>query len=105
MMDWNAFREVLQTALLEATSADTSRPLRAVAFGGQYAETDGVIHAPILYLNTDGENMDSPPDWDTTLFDWIPAAWFEALTTEACSGTVPHWEETFARYQDVLVQG
>jgi hypothetical protein len=61
MMDLNAFREALQTALLDAASAETGRPWRAVALGNLYAETDGVIYAPILYLNTDGENMDSPP--------------------------------------------
>jgi hypothetical protein len=104
MMDLNAFREALQTALLDATSAETGGPWRAVALGNLYAETDGVIYAPVLYLNTDGENMDSPPDWETALDDWAPALWIEALTAEACSGTVPHWEETFARYQDVLVQ-
>src|SRR5262249_57944389 len=27
-----------------------------------------------------------------------------ALTAEACSSTVSHWEDIFARYQDVLVR-
>ena len=104
MLDWDAFREALQTALLEAVSAETGGPWRAAALDGLYAETDGVITAPSLYLNDDGEDMDSPPDWKTGLHDWAPESWIDALTAEACSGAVSHWEDIFARYQDVLVR-
>ena len=104
MLDWDALREALQTALLEAVSAQARGPWRAAALGELYAETDGVINAPLLYLNTDGKAMDLPPDWETFLDDWAPEPWIEALTAEACSGTVPHWEDIFARYQDVLAR-
>jgi hypothetical protein len=104
MLDWDALREALQTALLAAASAEAGGPWRAAALDGLYAETDGVITAPSLYLNDDGEDMDSPPDWKTGPNDWAPEPWIDALTAEACSGTVSHWEDTFARYQDVLVR-
>jgi len=104
MLDWDALREALQTALLEALSAEAGGPWRAAALDGLYAETDGVITAPSLYLNDDGEDMDSPPDWKTGPCDWAPEPWIDALTAEACSGTVSHWEDIFARYQDVLVR-
>jgi len=104
MLDWDALREALQTALLEALSAGAGGPWRAAALDGLYAETDGVITAPSLYLNDDGEDMDSPPDWKTGPCDWAPEPWIDALTAEACSGTVSHWEDIFARYQDVLVR-
>src|SRR5262249_29588465 len=103
MLDWDALREALQTALLEAVSAEVGGPWRAAALDGLYAETDGVITAPSLYLNDDGEDMNSPPDWKTGLHDWAPAPWIDALTAEACSGTVSHWKDIFRRYQDVLV--
>jgi len=40
------------------------------------------------------------------MFSWpdLEAALSEALTPEACSGTVAHWERTFARYQDLLAR-
>ncbi len=104
MLDWNAFREFLQTALLEAVATESGGPWRAAALDELYAETDGVITAPSLHLNDDGEQMDSPADWKTGRYDWAPGTWIDALTAEACSGTVSHWEETFARYQDVLIQ-
>jgi hypothetical protein len=104
MLDWDALRGALQTALLEAVSAEAGGPWRAAALDGLYAETDGVITAPSLYLNDDGEDMDSPPDWKTGPCDWAPEPWIDALTAEACSGTVSHWEDIFARYQDVLVR-
>jgi hypothetical protein len=104
MLDWDALREALQTALLEAVSAEAGGPWRAVALEGLYAETDGVITAPSLYLNDDGADMDSPPDWKAGLHDWAPEPWIDALTAEACSGTVAHWEDIFARYQDMLVR-
>jgi hypothetical protein len=102
MLDWDAFREALQTALLEAVSAEAGGPWRAAALDGLYAETDGVIKVPMLYLNDDGEYMDSPADWKIGLC-WAPESWIVALTSEACSGTVSHWEDIFARYQEVLV--
>jgi hypothetical protein len=104
MLDWDTLREALQTALLEAVSAEAGGPWRAAALDGLYAETDGIITAPLLYLNGDGEDMDSPADWKTGLDGWAPAPWIDALTAEACSGTVSHWEDIFARYQDVLVR-
>jgi hypothetical protein len=104
MLDWDALREALQTALLKAVSAEAGGPWRAAALDGLYAETDGIITAPSLYLNDDGEDMDSPPDWKTGPCDWAPEPWIDALTAEACSGTVSHWEDIFARYQDVLVR-
>jgi hypothetical protein len=104
MLDWDAFREALQTALLEAVSAETSGPWRVAALNELYAETDGVIGVPSLFLNDDGEDMDSPADWGDGIDDWAPEPWIETLTAEACSGTVSHWEDIFARYQDVLVQ-
>ncbi len=103
MLDWDAFREALQTALLEAASAEAGGPWRAAALEGLYAETDGVIKVPMLYLNDDGEYMDLPTDWKVGLC-WAPELWINALIAEACSGTVSHWEDIFARYQDVLVQ-
>jgi hypothetical protein len=48
--------------------------------------------------------MDSPADWGNAIHDWAPELWIEALTAEACSGTVSHWEGIFARYRDVLVR-
>jgi hypothetical protein len=104
MLDWDALREALQTALLEAVSAEAGGPWRAAALAEMYAETDGVITAPSPFLNDDGEDMDSPVDWKTGLYDWAPEPWIEALTAEACSGTVSHWEDIFARYLDVLVR-
>lgn len=104
MLDWDEFRNALQTALLEAVSAAAGGPWRAAALNELYAETDGVIGVPSLFLNDDGEDMDSPADWGDGIDDWAPEPWIEALTTEACSGTVSHWEEIFARYQDLLVQ-
>lgn len=103
MLDWDAFRESLLTALLEAASK-AGGPWRAVALAHLYAETDGIINAPLLYLNSDGAIMHSPADWEIAIDDWAPEPWIEALTAEACSGTVPHWDDVFARYQDVLAQ-
>jgi hypothetical protein len=104
MLDWEALREALQTALLQAVSAEAGGRWRAAALGGLYAETDGVIEAPSLFLNDDGEDMDSPGDWENVLHNWAPELWIKALTAEACSGTVSHWEDIFARYQDVLAR-
>src|SRR5262245_18801680 len=104
MLDWEALREALQTALLEAVSAEAGGPWRVGALDQMYAESDGIITAPSLFLNDNGEHMDSPADWGDGIHDWAPEPWIEALTTEACSGTVSHWEDIFARYQDVLVQ-
>jgi len=89
----------LQTALLDAVSAEPGGPWRAAALGELYAETDGVITASSLFLNDDGEYMDSPPDWETGLHNWAPEPWIEALTAEAFSGTVSHWEDIFTGYQ------
>ncbi len=102
MFDWDGFESGLLDALLTASAI--GRPLRAVALAELYAETDGIIAAPCLGLNTNGEDIDSPPDWEIFLDDWAPESWIEALTAEACSGTVEHWENTFARYLDVLVR-
>ena len=55
MLDWDVLREALQAALLRAVSAEAGGPWRAAALDEQYAETDGVITAPSLYLNDDGE--------------------------------------------------
>jgi hypothetical protein len=104
MLDWEALREALQTALLEAVSAEVGGRWRAAALGELYAETDSVIEAPSLFLNDDGEDMDSPGNWETVLHNWAPELWIKALTAEACSGTVSHWEDIFARYRDVLVR-
>jgi hypothetical protein len=104
MLDWDEFRNALQTALLDAVSAAAGGPWRAAALNELYAETDGVICAPSLLLNDDGEAMDSPVEWGECIDDWAPEFWIEALTAEACSGTVSHWEEIFARYQDLLVE-
>jgi hypothetical protein len=94
----------LQTALLEAASAEAGGPWRAAALGELYAETDGVIEAPSLFLNDEGKDMDSAGNWGTVLHNWAPEPWIKALTAEACSGTVSHWEDIFARYRDVLAQ-
>jgi hypothetical protein len=104
MLDWDALREALQTALLKAVSAEVGGPWRTAALGALYAETDSVITAPVLYLNTDSKDMESLSDWEASLEDWAPEPWIEALTREACSGTVSHWEDVFARYEDVLAQ-
>jgi len=104
MLDWEALRKALQTALLEAVSAEAGGPWRAAALDQVYAETDGIITAPSLFLNDNGEHMDSPADWGNAIHDWAPELWIEALTAEACSGTVSHWEDIFARYRDVLVR-
>jgi hypothetical protein len=104
MLDWDAFRNALQAALLEAVSAAAGGPWRAAALTELYAETDGIICAPSLFLNDDGDDIDSPADWGDGIDDWAPEPWIEALTAEACSGTVSHWEEIFTRYQDLLIQ-
>jgi hypothetical protein len=104
MLDWEALREALQTALLEAVSAETGGPWRVAALDQVYAETDGIITAPSLFLNDNGEHMDSPADWGGGIHDWAPERWIEALTAEACSGTVSHWEGIFTRYRDVLIR-
>jgi hypothetical protein len=104
MLDWDALQEALQTALLEAVSARAGGRWRVAALDQVYAETDGIITAPSLFLNDDGEHLDSLADWREGIHDWAPEQWIEALTTEACSGTVSHWEDTFARYRDVLVR-
>ena len=104
MLDWEALQEALQTALLATVSAEAGGPWHAVALDQAYAETDGIITAPSLFLNDDGEHMDSPADWRAGVHDWAPEGWIEALTAEACSGTVSHWEDIFARYRDVLVR-
>jgi hypothetical protein len=69
-----------------------------------YAETDGIITAPSLFLNDSGEHVNSPADWGHGIHDWAPERWINALTAEACSGAVSHWEDVFARYQDVLAR-
>jgi len=102
MLDWEALREALQTALLEAVSAAAGGPWHAAALYQVYAETDGIITAPGLFLNHDGEHIDSPGNWGDGIHDWAPERLIEALTAEACSGTVSHWEDIFARYRDVL---
>src|SRR5262245_6370510 len=104
MLDWEALREALQTALLEAVSAEAGGPWCVGALDQVYAETDGIITAPSLFLNDNGEHIDSPADWGHGIHDWAPERWIEALTTEACPGTVSHWEDIFARYRDVLVR-
>jgi hypothetical protein len=104
MLDWEALHEALQAALLEAVSAEAGGPWRVAALDQLYAETDGVIRAPSLFLNDDGEDMDSPVDWGDGIHDWAPEPWIDALIAEACSGTVSHWEDIFARYKDVLAQ-
>src|SRR5262249_55978011 len=104
MLDWEALREALQTALLEAVSAEAGGPWCVGALDQVYAETDGIITAPSLFLNDNGEHIDSPADWGHGIHDWAPERWIEALTAEACSGTVSHWEDIFARYRDVLVR-
>jgi hypothetical protein len=104
MLDWEALREALQTALLQAVSSEAGGPWRVAALGQVYAETDGIITAPSLFLNDDGEQIDSPADWGHGIHDWAPENWIEALTAEACSGTVSHWEDIFARYRDLLVR-
>ena len=102
VFDWKGFEAALLDALLAAAASDG--PYRAAALSDLYAETDGIITAPMLGLNTDGEQMDSPPDWEFFIDDWAPNSWVEALTAEACSGTVEHWQTTFERYQDVLAR-
>jgi hypothetical protein len=104
MLDWDALQEALQTALLEAVSARAGGPWRVAALDQVYAETDGIITAPSLFLNDSGEHLDSLADWGEGIDDWAPESWIEALTAEACSGAVSHWEDTFARYRDVLVR-
>jgi len=104
MLDWEALREALQTALLEAVSAHAGGPWRVAALDQVYAETDGIITAPSLFLNDNGEQMDSPADWGAGIHDWAPERWIEAVTAAACSGTVAHWEDIFTRYRDVLVR-
>jgi hypothetical protein len=104
MLDWDALQEALQTALLEAVSARAGGPWRVAALDQVYAETDGIITAPSLFLNDDGEHLDSLADWGEGIHDWAPERWIEALTAEACSGTVSHWEDIFARYRDLLVR-
>ena len=103
-MDWDALRQSLQTALVEAVSVEAGGPWRAAALAELYAVTDGVITAPSLFLNDDGGQMDSPVDWGDGIHDWAPEPWIEAMTREACSGTVSHWEDIFDRYRDVLVR-
>src|SRR5688572_3160769 len=102
MFDWSGLADALSAALLLRLKA--GGPYRAAALAELYAETDGIITAPLLYLNTDGKDMDSPPDWEFCDDDWAPTPWIEALTAEACSGTVEHWDETFARFQDLLAR-
>jgi hypothetical protein len=104
MLNWDALQEALQAALLEAVLAEVGGPWRAAALSEVYAETDGVIEAPPLFLNGDGEDMGSPGNWESVLHNWAPEPWIKALTAEACSGTVSHWEDIFARYRDVLAQ-
>jgi hypothetical protein len=104
MLDWEALREALQTALLEAVSAEAGGPWHAAALDQVYAETDDIITAPSLFLNDNGEHMDSLADWGHGIHDWAPEHWIKALTAEACSGTVSHWEDVFARYRDLLVR-
>jgi hypothetical protein len=104
MLDWDALEEALQTALLEAVSARAGGPWRVAALDQVYAETDGIITAPSLFLNNNGEHMDSLADWGEGIDDWAPERWIDALTAEACSGTVSHWDDIFARYRDVLVR-
>jgi hypothetical protein len=104
MLDWDALQEVLQTALLKAVSARAGGPWRVAALDHVYAETDGIITAPSLFLNNNGEHLGSPADWGNGIDDWAPQPWIDALTTEACSGTVSDWDDIFARYRDVLVR-
>jgi hypothetical protein len=48
--------------------------------------------------------MGSPGNWETVLHSWAPEPWIKGLTAEACSATVSHWEDIFARYRDVLAR-
>jgi hypothetical protein len=102
MFDWAGLENALSVALLAHLEAGVE--YRAAALAELYAETGGIITAPLLYLNTDGKDMDSPPDWEIWHDDWSPTPWIEALTAEACSGTVEHWEQTFTRFQDLLAR-
>jgi hypothetical protein len=109
MLDWDALQEALQTALLEAVSSKAGGPWRVAALDQVYAESDGIITAPSLFLNDNGEHLDSLADWREGIHDWAPERWIETLNAEACSGTVSHWgipvfcvdhdryEETLAR--------
>jgi hypothetical protein len=101
VFDWGGF----EAALLEALVANARGPDHAAAALDElYSETDGIICAPTLFLNTDGKRMDSPPDWDGFVLDWAPAHWLEALTTEACAAATEHWDNTFARYEELLIR-
>jgi hypothetical protein len=104
MLDWDALQEALQTELLKAVSARAGGPWRVAALDHVYAETDGIITAPSLFLNNNGEHLDSPADWGNGIDDWAPEPWIDALTAEACSGTVSHWDDIFAGYRDVLIR-
>lgn len=100
MFDWDRFEAALLDSLLAA--ANEGGPYRAVALSHVYSETDGIISAPWLGLNTDGEAMDSPADWEFFTIDWAPEGWFPELVEQACSGSVEHWEATYARYQEMI---
>jgi hypothetical protein len=43
MLDWEALREALQTALLEAVSAEAGGPWHAAALDQVYDETDDIM--------------------------------------------------------------
>jgi hypothetical protein len=68
VFDWDRFESELFDALVAAVGEGR---WRAVALSDLYAEEAGVIAAPCLSLNPDGESY---------VDDWAPDSWMEALT-------------------------
>ncbi|WP_051772992.1 DUF4303 domain-containing protein [Saccharothrix sp. NRRL B-16314] len=121
--DWAEFEQTLFEGVVgSVVSAAEDHPGErwyAAVLDHLYREEDGPIRLPFLGVNSvealDREPAEgrarvrwSAPDWDVYLDDWLPGdstgRWVEALTAEACSGTIAHWETTFDRYLTTLVR-
>ncbi|WP_117210012.1 hypothetical protein [Allorhizocola rhizosphaerae] len=92
MFDWDRFEAELCDALVTEV-ADLQ--WRAVALIDPCSDEAGVITAPYLGPSAESESM---------VDDWAPEALMDALTAEACSGRIEHWDAVLTRYEDALVR-
>jgi HEAT repeat protein len=117
--DWGGFEEELlgvTTRALSRLELGEGERVYAVAPYGVYRELDGLISLPLLALNTAsagapadaqgfwGERW-NPPDWSRPEIDLgdEAAALEEALVAEATRGSQRVWEDTWARYHEVVL--
>jgi hypothetical protein len=113
LVNWTALETELTTELVKQTrqmmAEHPTIEFSAAAVGQLYYETDGVIHVPLLGLNTDGEISELPGDWEFYPLDWLPTSErtrqvHQALRDEACRSSVQHWHDTLDEFLAMLVR-